>query len=93
MEKQRAAIAHWQTGIKKIKSMGSALRIMKSLTKKHTEEEETKPEIIIDGKTYKRPILKTFTLPSEQAVFEITNRYTIKEILGHGAYGMVWIIF
>ena len=34
---------------------------------------------------------KTFIL--SDAVFEVEQRYDIKEIVGHGAYGVVWCAF
>lgn len=49
---------------------------------------EQSPTVEIDGKVYQRPILKSVSIPNE-TVFEVSKQYDIKEVLGHGGYGIV----
>lgn len=84
-------IGRWKNAINTIKTISSLSKLMKGVSlKKHKDEH---PEIEIDGKTYKRPVLRTFHVKKDNATFEISEQYEVKQVLGFGAYGVVVLAY
>lgn len=82
--------------MKKLESPNRLFNIFSDLNLNNKDVETKKIEIQsleveINGKMYKRPILKTYNMGVE--TFEVTERYQIKKILGSGTYGLVVLAY
>jgi serine/threonine protein kinase len=87
------ARANWKNVISQVKVLSGINSLMKKISLKSLMEKNEPTTVEINGKTLTRPILRTFHVKKDNAVFEVSEQYEVKEVLGFGAYGLVVLAY